>query len=102
MDEAGILRECKAAGHARAGKTGSDIVCAAVSVLLRAAVQVLEGRKGITLRAVAPEPGLLGLQADYTAEGKGFLSATGEFLITGLRSVADEFPKNCKLTIRRT
>jgi uncharacterized protein YsxB (DUF464 family) len=33
LDKTGLLRSCSALGHAGAGKTGSDIVCAAVSVL---------------------------------------------------------------------
>jgi len=102
LDENGVLRSCKASGHAGAGKTGSDIVCAAVSVLLRTAVRVLSGRKGVTARYGAPEPGLLFLEADYTAEGKDFLFAAGVFLVEGLASVAEEYPNNCKLTIRRT
>jgi len=107
LDENGILRSCRAGGHAGAGKTGADIVCAAVSVLMRTAVRALSGAqgsgvKGITVRYDAPEPGLLFLEADYTAEGKDFLYAAGVFLIEGLASVAEEYPENCKLTIRRT
>jgi uncharacterized protein YsxB (DUF464 family) len=102
LDENGVLRSCKACGHAGAGKTGSDIVCAAVSVLLRTAVRVLSGRKGVTANCGAPEPGLLFLEADYTAEGKDFLFAAGAFLIEGIALVAEEYPENCRLTIRRT
>jgi uncharacterized protein YsxB (DUF464 family) len=102
LDENGILHSCKAGGHAGAGKTGSDIVCAAVSVLIRTAVRALSDRPGVTIRYEAPEPGLLFLEADYTAEGKDFLFAAGVFLIEGLASVAEEYPRNCKLTIRRT
>jgi len=105
VDETGNLRSCRAAGHAGAGETGADIVCAAVSVLMRSIVRVLSKRKGITIRSGAPEPGRLWLEIDYTAEGSDFLSAAGEFLITGLRSVAEEYPANCKVTIateRRT
>ena len=101
LDEDGILRSCKACGHAGAGKTGADIVCAAVSVLMRTAVRALSGRKGITVRYDAPEPGFLFLEADYTS-GRDFLFAVGVFLIEGLASVAEEYPRNCKLTIRRT
>ena len=100
VDEAGLLRACKATGHAGAGKAGADIVCAAVSVLMRTAIRTLSGREGVTVRGAAPEPGLLWLEADYTAEGKSFLFAAGEFLAGGLRSVAEEFPGHCKLTIR--
>jgi uncharacterized protein YsxB (DUF464 family) len=101
LDEGGILRSCKAVGHAGAGRTGNDIVCAAVSVLMRTAVRVLSGREGITIRCEAPEPGFLSVEADYTAEGKDFLFAAGAFLSEGLASVAEEYPQHCKLTIRR-
>ena len=102
LDETGILRSCNAAGHAGAGKTGTDIVCAAISVLMRTAARALSGRKGITIRCGAPEPGLLFLEADYSAEGRDFLSAAGVFLTEGLASVAEEYPEHCKLIVRRT
>jgi uncharacterized protein YsxB (DUF464 family) len=102
LDENGVLRSCKACGHAGAGKTGADIICAAVSVLMRTAVRALSNREGVTVRYDAPEPGLLFLEADYTADGKDFLVAAGVFLVEGLASVAEEYPNNCKLTIRRT
>jgi uncharacterized protein YsxB (DUF464 family) len=102
LDENDVLRSCKAVGHARAGRTGSDIVCAAVSVLMRTAVRALSGREGITVRCEAPEPGFLLLEADYTAEGRELLSAAGVFLTEGLASVAEEYPQCCRLTIRRT
>jgi uncharacterized protein YsxB (DUF464 family) len=101
LDENEILRSCKASGHAGAGKTGSDIVCAAVSVLIRTAACTLSDREGITVRYEAPEPGLFFLEADYT-DGKDFLFAVGVFLIEGLALVAEEYPENCRLTIRRT
>jgi hypothetical protein len=84
---------------------------------MRTAARVLSGRKGITIRCDAPEQGLLNLEADYTVERKGsnpeginpadcsprdFLFAAGVFLVEGLASVAEEYPDNCKLVIRRT
>ena len=100
MDQDGLIRACTVSGHAGAGKAGIDIVCAAVSVLMRTAVRTLSGREGVSIRGGAPEQGLLWLEAGYTAEGKDFLSAAGEFLLEGLRSVAEEFPGFCRLTIR--
>ena len=100
LNKDGILKSCRASGHAGAGKTGADIVCAAVSVLLRTAVITLSERKGITVKSGAPEKGQLWLEAGYTAEGKDFLFAAGEYLVNGLSSVAQEYPKNCKLVIR--
>ncbi|MCL2209944.1 MAG: ribosomal-processing cysteine protease Prp [Treponema sp.] len=101
LDDDGTLRACKASGHAGAGKSGTDIVCAAVSVLMRTASIVLSDRKGVTLQGGAPEKGQVWLEADYDAEGKDFLSACGVFLIEGLKSIAQEFPENCNLVIKR-
>ena len=103
LEPDGVLRACKASGHAGAGKTGTDIVCAAVSVLIRTAFRTLSDRKGIRITGGAPEKGRgqFWLEVEYDAEGKEFLYATGVFLIEGLRSVAQEYPKNCKLTIKK-
>jgi uncharacterized protein YsxB (DUF464 family) len=102
LDSGGVLRSCRASGHSGFAPTGSDIVCAAVSVLMRTAVRTLGERKGITLRCDAPQPGFLFLEADYAAEGKDFLFAAGVFLLEGLKSVAQEYPEHCTLSIRRT
>jgi len=99
VDETGVLRSCKVTGHARAGKTGADIVCAAVSVLMRTGIRILAGRKGISVSSGAPKTGHWWLEIEYTAEGRDFLSAAGDFLITGLHSVAEDFPDNCRLKV---
>jgi uncharacterized protein len=99
LDSDGVLMTCTAEGHSKAGKAGTDIVCAAVSVLMRTAISVLSNRVGITVRGGAPKPGQMWLEADYNADGRDFLSAVGVFLLEGLRSVAEEYPKNCKLNI---
>ena len=107
VEEDGTLRACKASGHAGAGKTGTDVVCAAVSVLMRTAFSVLSNREGIIVRGGAPQPGEMWLEADYDLavdgqkNGKDFLFATGVFLLDGLRSVAQEYPRNCSFSIRR-
>jgi uncharacterized protein YsxB (DUF464 family) len=98
-DNAGLLRSCKVQGHAGSGSKGADIVCAAVSVLVRTALRTLSGRDGITIRGGAPERGLLWMEADYTAEGREFLSAAGSFLTEGLKSVSEEYPDYCEMNI---
>ena len=100
LDGDGILRSCRASGHAKAGKAGTDIVCAAVSVLMRTACCILSNRKGIIFRGGAPEKGQLWLETEYDAEGKDFLFAAGVFLIEGLKSIAQEYPQNCTLAIK--
>jgi uncharacterized protein YsxB (DUF464 family) len=101
LDESDVLRACTASGHAKAGKKGFDIVCAAVSALMRTAACALSDRKGIPLRYKAPEPGFFSIEADYTADGREFLYAAGVFLIEGFALIAEEYPQYCRLTIRR-
>ncbi|MDR2104055.1 MAG: ribosomal-processing cysteine protease Prp [Treponema sp.] len=99
LDEAGLLMSCRVRGHAGAGPRGGDIVCAAVSVLLRTALRTLSGREGILVRGGAPERGALWLETGYTRKGRDFLSAAGAFLMEGLKSVSEEYPDYCTLHI---
>ena len=101
LDEAGLLKSCRLQGHAGAGKRGSDIVCAAVSVLTRTLIRVLTGREGITIRGNIPEQGNFWMEAEYTPKGREFLAAAGAFLTEGLLSVSAEFPDHCKVIIER-
>ena len=101
VENDGTLRSCKAEGHAGAGKTGNDIVCAAVSVLMRTAYSVLSGKDGITVSGAAPKKGAMRLEVDYTAGAKEFLFSAGVFLLEGLRSVAQEYPGNCRVNIKK-
>jgi uncharacterized protein YsxB (DUF464 family) len=99
-DETGLLRRCEVRGHAGAGKPGGDIVCAAVSVLTRTALAVLDARAGLEVRGEAPERGVFTLEAEaYSAAGRDFLAAAGAFLLEGLDSTAREYPKNCTMTV---
>jgi uncharacterized protein YsxB (DUF464 family) len=108
LDRAGLLKSCKVEGHAgakglfRIRNAKADIVCAAVSVLVRTALQLFSGKTGIKVRGAAPERGLLWMEIDYTAEGRDFLSVAGEFLVEGLTGVSKDYPKNCKMTIHRS
>jgi uncharacterized protein YsxB (DUF464 family) len=99
LDEAGLLKVCTMNGHGSAGKAGDDVVCAAVSVLIRTALRVLSDKPGIIIRGAAPERGALWMEAEYTPEGKDFLSVAGLFLTEGLKSVAEDYPEHCQMNI---
>ncbi|MDR1908965.1 MAG: ribosomal-processing cysteine protease Prp [Spirochaetaceae bacterium] len=101
VDEAGLLVSCSVNGHAGAGPRGGDVVCAAVSVLLRTAFRVLSDRQGIRLRGGAEERGSFTMETGCEAEGRAFLEAAGAFLLDGLESVAGLYPEYCNMTIRR-
>lgn len=99
LDGGGLLVSCKVAGHAKAGPIGGDVVCAAVSTLTRTALRILLDREGITLRGKASERGAFWLEMEYTGAGRDFLAGAGAFLLEGLRSVAEDYPDHCTMTI---
>jgi len=100
VDDRGRLKSCRVEGHAGAGPQGGDIVCAAVSILVRTAIRTLSGAEGVTVRGGAPDRGSLWLETDCAAEGDAFLAAAGTFLLEGLRSVSDDYPDHCTVRIR--
>jgi uncharacterized protein YsxB (DUF464 family) len=101
LENGGLLRSCRVLGHAGAGRRGQDVVCAAVSVLVRTVFRVLSGREGVTARSGARERGELWLEVEGTAENREFLAAAGAFLSEGLLSVSGEFPEFCQVKIER-
>ncbi|MDR2095030.1 MAG: ribosomal-processing cysteine protease Prp [Treponema sp.] len=101
MDGAGVLSSCTIAGHAGAAPKGGDIVCAAVSVLAGTAHKILSEAEGIKVWSKTPERGLFDLKLEYTQAGRDFLSAAGLFLITGLASIAGEYPAYCRMKVHQ-
>ena len=94
--ERGILRHCRISGHAGAGPKGSDIVCAAVSVLARTAFKVLSERKDIKIQGGNPERGEFWMEITaLDSEAESFLVGVGTFLEEGLVSVSNEYPDFC-------
>ncbi|MDR2417646.1 MAG: ribosomal-processing cysteine protease Prp [Treponema sp.] len=101
LDSAEILTSCRVSGHAHAGLKGGDVVCAAVSILTRTALQILSLAEGIVVRGGPFERGVFLMEIEYTAAGKDTLFVAGAFLIEGLHSVSEEYPDYCTMTIRR-
>jgi uncharacterized protein YsxB (DUF464 family) len=92
FDRASFVRALAVTGHAGAGPRGHDIVCAAVSVLVRTAAAVLSDREYVTADVVAPARGEVYLTIAYKREGEPYLGAVQDFLLTGLESLRDEYP----------
>ena len=102
LDELELLKSCDVRGHGGAGKRGNDIVCAAVSVLVRTAQSILSSREGIAARSEAGRRGEFSLETEaLNKAGQDFLAAAGAFLVEGLASVAGEFPENCSISITK-
>lgn len=95
----GVLKECKANGHAGFSKKGTDIVCSAVTILLRTAVELLSQMKDVKLSTEAFPRGTLAFLVemkesclDFETESR--LRCIADFLRQGFASLAKEFPEN--------
>jgi uncharacterized protein YsxB (DUF464 family) len=99
IDDDDLLTGYRANGHAGTGARGTDIVCAAISVLSRSLARALHDKEGINIRVDAPERGIFSAVISYSDGAEQFLRGAGSFLLEGLRSVAEEYPEHCHLTI---
>lgn len=95
-DPAGRLIRCEASGHAGFAAHGTDIVCAAVSVLLRTALEVLEHTDGVQVQADTARRGAIRFQAKQTGTVpvEERLICVADFLRTGLAALSAEYPEN--------
>ncbi len=93
----GVIKKCQANGHAGFSKKGSDIVCSAITVLLRTAMQVLSHNENVLLITEPFERGSLSFTAEAKTENpetEAQLKCIGDFLRTGILALTKEFPKN--------
>ena len=99
--EGGRLVSCEASGHAQYAGKGFDIVCSAVTVLLRTVLQTLEKTSGIELETDASKRGYLSFKVKTSVLdscGEERLKFAGEMLENGLGAVSGEYPENLKVT----
>lgn len=100
LDDAGLLESCAIEGHAGAGPVGGDIVCAAVTVLVRTALRTLSRAEGAVVSGSAPSRGALTVRVVSFAGEESFLAGVTAFLVEGLGSVAVDYPDHCRVRIR--
>ena len=94
----GEIRSCCGKGHAGYAPSGSDIVCAAATVLLRTALQVLTEEYGALIVVNAPEPGILDFLVQDGIDDESLLLYTADFLRVGLQSLQVEYPQYVAFT----
>ena len=94
----GMLRSCTAEGHAGFAEKGHDIVCAAVSSILRTVLALLEKTPTVRLLVNTPEPGkLFFCVQDKDKADNALLIHCGDFLQQGLGLLQDEYPEHVSL-----
>lgn len=94
----GQFRSCFGKGHAGYAPVGCDIVCAAATVLLRTAAQVLLNACGALVEVHAPVPGNLVFQVQDGIDDESLLLYTADFLRVGLQSLQVEYPQYVAFT----
>lgn len=93
----GRLCSCRADGHSGYAVKGTDIVCAAVTVLMRTALQVLSETDGVQVVSNTASRGVLSFSVKQIKFGEKInarLEYAGEFLEKGFSSLAHEYPAN--------
>ena len=96
----GCLERFVADGHAGAGNPSRDIVCAAVTVLLRTGAGLLSGRPELVKEGDAPGPGEMFLLLRQPPEERiEWIKGSTDFLICGLRDLKTEYPEKISLEI---
>ena len=96
----GILLSCKATGHAGYAGRGFDIVCSAVTVLIRTTMEVVSGLPGVKLDSDVSRRGNLSFTVNADQPDDFILARliyAGDFLETGLGSVSREYPEYLEL-----
>ena len=102
--ETGMLLSCKAEGHAGFAKSGSDIVCSAITVLIRTTMQVLSESDNVKLEVDTTRCGYLSFYVtvdSFSEKTEAVLLYAGDFLEKGLRTLMEEFPEYVELRSKR-
>ena len=101
-DDQGRLTGFSAKGHAGYAESGSDIVCAGVSVLTTTCVNTLEKVCGFEPIVSGGKDGMLTcfLPARLTAEQQHDAQVIMQFLEQGLRDLAESYNKYIKLSVQ--
>ena len=100
FDPDGALRLVEAEGHAGTKAVGSNLACAAISVLLRGAYETIAGFPGVAVTGEAPGPGNLRFEIRRsTSESAERLRGVADFLRVGLSGVDRDYPGLIELCI---
>ena len=102
LSPAGCIEELRASGHAGVARHGADIVCAAVTAVLRTTVEVLHSRPGVRCQGEAPVEGELTLTVYHIpAESLEWARGVTDFLLAGCLGIQSEAPEAVAVEILR-
>lgn len=94
LGKEGNLVSAEAEGHAGKGTIGTDIVCAAVTILLRTTMATIASRPSVVLEAETAGRGSLAFHVSVWGKTDiPFLQFASAFLQEGLSSLQVEYPQ---------
>ena len=92
---------CRVSGHSGYAEAGSDIICAAVSILICTCVNALESVCGLVPRVTENRDGLVSFQLPRrTVEEEARAQILMGALKQGLSDLAEAYPQYVQLTIQ--
>ena len=104
-DEHGDIVSFSLTGHADAGKTGKDIVCAAVSAVSFGAVNGIESLAGFEPDVIADEVHgghlQMAIKTAITGEQLHISQILLENLLLELQSIQDQYPDRLTITTKQ-
>lgn len=93
----GRFKSCRACGHASFAKKGTDIVCAAETIVLRTSVELLSQTEGVVLSLNDSVRGFLEFRVEefrFSARAEERLKCIGDFIRLSLQGLSAEYPEN--------
>ncbi len=97
-----VLASVHASGHASGkSESGGNIVCAAVTMLLRTAAQLLEREASINIQGESKEPGSMDLEiVSVSPERRSWFEGITDYVVFGLQTLEREYPDKLYLQIQ--
>jgi len=103
LDDDGMLVRMSVTGHAHSSSAGNDLVCAAVSSLVRTTVRTLEAHEGLRVWYNAPGPGTVALDIETVPQSeKIWLKGVTDMVRIGFEDIRSDAPAHIELDVKRS
>jgi uncharacterized protein YsxB (DUF464 family) len=103
LDGRGLIAEVTVKGHGEFGLSGSDPLCAAVTVLSGTFGRLLESQQSIQWEGEALRPGELWIKIQKIPETElEWLGGAGDYLLIGFQDLHRQFPQNILVNIEQS
>lgn len=99
----GTVLQCKASGHSGFAKSGKDIVCSAITILMRTAIELLSETSEVEFKTDTSLRGNLSFSARVKKSDSILqerILTIGDYLERGFGSLCKEFPENVTFELK--